>query len=569
MLKYDNNIYLHFFDRELRNSISEHLIFSDTQAQQVLATALLMSNLPLYVSFSHMYESFKYFPTAIRMAFDYEKLGLLKMLTNMRNIDEFLTSRRSLYSFDKSRYLNYFSSTESFWPTDTFVIKDDTTTILRTKIFESIGSNNNFSDNIREILQLSLIKNRRNAITFSFFRETIQNEYNQLHLTDFQYERAITDIKENISKQYTSRYLGVLNGTIVTAIPGLSYYDFLAKDAFLTNYSLFIELLKPLYRLYKNNFHKALELRLNNSYQLLHSVLQWTVLGLHQITNNINTAISIIKQYRIKSKSIRLLDDFIADCIGLYDYVSKMTSDKGGVIKMQTRILVLVATQLELEIMLKKLQTVSPVTGSVGKLSYFTSVIGESLVYVVKCQMGQGGVGGSILTLEESIRILTPDFVIMGGIAWGANKKKQNIGDLIISTQVWDYDIERVNPDGSVTPRGPISPSSARLVQMFEVVCALVKNYSINFGLVASGSELLDNKEYVEGLKEEQPELIGGDMESAGMASVCSRKNVDWILVKGICDWGYNKNSHKKEYQQIAATNSAEAIVALLSQLTI
>lgn len=569
MLKYDNNIYLHFFDRELRNSISRSLNFSDTQAQQVLATALFMSGLPLYVSFSHMYESFEYFPTAIRMAFDYEKLGLLRMLTNMRNIDEFLSSRRSLYCFDKSRYLNYFSSTESFWPTDTFVIKDDTTTILRTKIFESFGSNNNFSDNVRESLQLSLIKNKWNAITFSFFRETIQNEYNQLHLTDFQYQQAITDIKETISEQYTSRYLGVLNGTIVTAISGLSYYDFLAKDTFLTNYSLFTELLKPLYRLYKNNFQRVLELRLNNSYQLLHNVLQWIVLGLHQITNNINIAISIIRQYRTKSKSIRFSDDFIADCIGLYDYISKMTGDKGGVIKMQTRILLLVATQLELEIMLKKLKAVSPVTGSVGKLSYFTSVIGESLVYVVKCQMGQGGVGGSILTLEESIRILNPDFVIMGGVAWGANKKKQNIGDLIISTQVWDYDIERVNPDGSVIPRGPISPSSARLVQMFEVVCASVENYSINFGLIASGSELLDNKEYVEGHKEVQPELIGGDMESAGMASVCSRKNVDWILVKGICDWGYNKNSHKKEYQQIAATNSAEVIVSLLSQLTI
>ena len=156
----------------------------------------------------------------------------------------------------------------------------------------------------------------------------------------------------------------------------------------------------------------------------------------------------------------------------------------------------------------------------------------------------------------------------MGGVAWGADKKKQNIGDLIISTQVWDYDIERVNPNGSVTHRGAISPSSARLVQMFEIACASVKKYSINFGLVASGRELLDNKEYVDKLKEKQPELIGGDMESAGMASVCARKNVDWILIKGICDWGYNKNSHKKEYQQIAIANSADAIVSLLSQLT-
>lgn len=563
MLKYDNYIYLHFFDRELRNSISAHL--SDEQAQQALATALLMSYLPLYVSFSHMYESSEYFPKAIGMAFDYEKLGLLMMSTNMRNIDEFLSSRRSLYSFDKTRYSNYFSSTNIFWPTNPYFIKDDTTTILRTKMFESFDSNNIFSDNVKESLQISLIKNRGNAIIFNFFQKAILNEYNQSHLTDYQYQQAITSIKETISKQYTSRYLDVLNGTIVSAIPGLSYYDALAKNAFLTNYSLFSELLKPLF---KNNYHKVLELRLNSNYQLLHNILQSTILGLHEITNDISTAISIIRHYRTKEKFIEPYTDFITDCIGLYDYVSRTVRNGGGVIKMQTRILLLVATPLELDIMLKELKILSPVRSSVSGFSYFTSVIGESLIYVVKCQMGQGGVGGSILTLEESIRILTPDFVIMGGIAWGADKRKQNIGDLIISTQVWDYDIERVNPDGSSIPRGPVSPSSARLVQMLEVVCASVENFNVNFGLIASGSELLDNKEYVERLKKEKPELIGGDMESAGMASVCLRKNVDWILVKGICDWGYNKNSHKKEYQQIAAANSAKIIVSLLSQLT-
>ena len=104
---------------------------------------------------------------------------------------------------------------------------------------------------------------------------------------------------------------------------------------------------------------------------------------------------------------------------------------------------------------------------------------------------------------------------------------------------------------------------------MFEVIGATIDAYKINFGLVASGSDLLDNKGYVNKLKENQPEIIGGDMESAGMASVCSRKNVDWVLVKGICDWGYKKDSHKKEYQQIAAENSSKAIISLLTQLTI
>lgn len=572
MLKYDeHSIYLHFFDRELRNSLGRMLRFNDMDAQLLLSTALLMSgDMPLYVSFSHMYESLEVFPIAIKMAFECEKLGLLKMLTNMRNIDEFMASRRTLYDFDKNRYSSYFTNADCFWPVDTYILRDDTTTILRTKIIDRFSNAANFPDEVKDSLQISLIRNRKNAITFSFFQETIQHEYNLLTLNDYQYNRIVTDIKESISSQYTSRYLDVFDGTIITGIPGFYYYDYLAQNSFRTNYKLFFELFRPLYILFQYRFENILEFRVGRDFQMLHMILQWLVHSLEKMfSGNVNKAISIINKYRARGNVVQKVDDFISDCIGLYDFISKLSIGMGGVEKMQTRIILVVATQLELDVMLKTLKSIAPVSASVGNLSYFTSVINDSLVYVIKCQMGQSGVGGSILTLEEAIRILNPNFVIMGGIAWGAKKGKQNIGDLIISTQVWDYDIDRVNPDGTITPRGPISPASAHLVQMFEVIGATIDSYNINFGLVASGSDLLDNKGHVNKLKENQPEIIGGDMESAGMASVCSRKNVDWVLVKGICDWGYNKDNHKKEYQQIAAENSSKAIISLLTQLKI
>jgi nucleoside phosphorylase len=567
MLNYDNNIYLHFFDRELRNSVGEKLFFTDDNAQRVIFTALLMTNLPLYVSFSHMYESLENFPISINLAFECEKYGLLKMLTNMRNIDEFLSSRRLLYDFDKNRYLNYFNRVGSFWPKDTVIVKNDTTSILRSKVFESIENENAFSEQVKESLQLLLIKDKQNAITFSLFRNKIQNIYSQSFLTDSQYQRNITDIKEIISRQYTFRYLGVYDGTIITGIPGFAYYDDLAKDRFLTNYVLFSEILSPLYFIY-NHFWEILELRLNSKYQTLHNILQWVVVGLQQLSENkLDIAISIIRKYRATSAIVHSYNDFESHCLGLYDFINKQSNGLEGIHKMQGRIMLVVATPLELAITLEKLKNMSSISQSIGDLSYVIASINQSLVYVVKCQMGQNGVGGVILTLEEAIRVLAPDFVILGGIAWGANKKKQNIGDLLISTQVWDYDIVRVNSDGSIISRGPISPSSARLVAMFEIVCASIKNCKIHYGLIASGSDLLDNEEYVNRFKTIHPELIGGDMESAGMASVCSRKRVDWLLVKGVCDWGYGKNLHKEEYQRIAAINSIDAILSVLTQL--
>ena len=564
----DNSIYLHFFDRELRNSINRNLSFSDILAQQILSTALFMTRLPLYVSLSNMYESLDNFPTAINTAFALERVGLLRMVTSKRNREEFFVSRRSLYSFDKNRYSHYFFEEETNWPLEPLIIFDDTTTILRTKLFECFNENKKFPVNTRDSLQESLIKNRNDALTFSFFRKTLQDEYQHHHLSDYQYQQSITDIRTAISRQYTERYLIAQDGTIITGIPGLTLYDYLAKDTFLTNYRLFSELLFPLFSLNKYTFFDPMEYRLSDSFQLLYSLLQWIVVGFHHLTNNINSAIAEIRRYHIRTQKICSVDDYIANCIGLYEYVRRNSSELGVPTIMQTKILLAVATPLELDILLKKIKAVSPVSSIISSLSYFSTVIGDSIVYIVKSQMGQGGVGGSILTLEEAIRILAPDYVIMGGIAWGGNIKKQNIGDLIISTQVWDYDIDRVNPDGSKTYRGSIYPASARLVQMFEVVCAASMNSIAKYGMVASGSDLLDNENYVDDLKKEHPELIGGDMESAGMAAACDRKKVDWIMVKGICDWGYDKNSHKKEYQVLAANNSMDTIVLLLKQFS-
>ena len=44
-------------------------------------------------------------------------------------------------------------------------------------------------------------------------------------------------------------------------------------------------------------------------------------------------------------------------------------------------------------------------------------------------------------------------------------------------------------------------------------------------------------------------------------------RNVDWLVVKAICDWGFKKNispAQKEEDQRIAALNAAELCVATI-----
>ncbi|MFB3154300.1 MAG: NB-ARC domain-containing protein, partial [Candidatus Acidiferrales bacterium] len=62
-----------------------------------------------------------------------------------------------------------------------------------------------------------------------------------------------------------------------------------------------------------------------------------------------------------------------------------------------------------------------------------------------------------------------------------------------------------------------------------------------------------------------EPEAIGGEMEGAGLYVSCHDENVDWILVKAICDWADgHKAEDKKARQQTAAHNAASFVLHAL-----
>ena len=85
-------------------------------------------------------------------------------------------------------------------------------------------------------------------------------------------------------------------------------------------------------------------------------------------------------------------------------------------------------------------------------------------------------------------------------------------------------------------------------------------------GTVLSGEKLLDDKNYRDKLHSSFPEAIGGEMEGAGLASVAMANNLyEWIIVKGICDWGYDKQSENKDrYQKIAMESAISLCESVL-----
>jgi len=183
------------------------------------------------------------------------------------------------------------------------------------------------------------------------------------------------------------------------------------------------------------------------------------------------------------------------------------------------------------------------------------------------CEMGAGGVGAAQQRTWEAIEHWKPAAVIAVGIAFGVDEKKQKIGDVLVAKQIQDYDLGRVNEDGTITPRGDKPSCSDRLCNRLKQTDAIQKRKPKNrwpklrFGLVLSGQKLVDNYDYRESLKTLAGEAIGGEMEGVGVYVAASKFKTDWIVLKAICDWGHNKNQGKKDIWQRKAAKHAALVL--------
>jgi|GEM_PF-2983068 len=190
-------------------------------------------------------------------------------------------------------------------------------------------------------------------------------------------------------------------------------------------------------------------------------------------------------------------------------------------------------------------------------------------VFMALSEMGAGGLGASQQAVQKGIAALRPLAVIMVGIAFGINEKKQSIGDILVSQQLWLYDLQRVGKD-QIIPRGDKPHASSWLIDYLRSADLYWQGATVLFGLVLTGEKLVDNVDYREQLKHYGQEAIGGEMEGAGLYVACQDSKVDWVLVKAICDWADgNKSEDKAVRQQLAAHNAAIFVIYALQQAPI
>lgn len=206
-----------------------------------------------------------------------------------------------------------------------------------------------------------------------------------------------------------------------------------------------------------------------------------------------------------------------------------------------------------------------------GDQTYYIGVLGNYKIIHVQCTMGSLSRSSSIMTINSALTLFSCKVVIMVGIAFGVDKKKQKIGDVLIAESIIPYNSKRVGKKDTIS-RGIESPASKLLLNRFKSAKSTwvfpiseKKKAELIPTRLLSGEELIDNEEYRNSLIAENPESKGGEMEGVGVYAACDGK-ADWILIKGICDFADgNKGKNKQQRQTLAITSALSLCMEVFS----
>ncbi|WP_281398402.1 5'-methylthioadenosine/S-adenosylhomocysteine nucleosidase family protein [Nonomuraea jabiensis] len=169
--------------------------------------------------------------------------------------------------------------------------------------------------------------------------------------------------------------------------------------------------------------------------------------------------------------------------------------------------------------------------------------------------------GGAQLTAKSLIDRLRPDYLLLTGICYGLREGEQQLGDILVCTQLRGIDHKKIvepTPGTAVEiSRGERVAPSVTLLDRCQTARLTKGTPKVHFGPMLSGSVLLNSPTARQELIDAHPDAIGGEMEAVGVYAAAAKKKVDWIVVKSVCDWGMGKND---DWHESASRNAAEFV---------
>jgi len=168
--------------------------------------------------------------------------------------------------------------------------------------------------------------------------------------------------------------------------------------------------------------------------------------------------------------------------------------------------------------------------------------------------MPVGGIGRvqAALTASQLLQRMTPRWLFLVGVAGGFHANGIRLGDIIVASQIYDYEVQRLTDEDSEV-RMKVFEADQVLLAAGRAANRRGRSESIlgpsdatvHFGPVLSGDKVIASEKVAATFLEKVPGLIGVEMEGAGVAAAVSRRGggVRFLMIRGVVDLA---NSHKR-----------------------
>jgi nucleoside phosphorylase len=256
-----------------------------------------------------------------------------------------------------------------------------------------------------------------------------------------------------------------------------------------------------------------------------------------------------------------------------HTYRRRIGEEDAEVLKLiyeRSLVLVLVANDTERDAVLAAAATVTGTRPRRRFLDRHTvvdlgTVEGADLV-LAQTEQSAIGLNSAADATATLIDVVAPDYLIMVGICYGLHEGAQQLGDVLVCSQVRLIDhhsrtsaAEPGLPDVIVN-RGDFASPSPRLLDRCRSA-TMDWPGTVHVGPMLTSNMLVNSEAVRDELLRHHPEAVGGEMEAAGVYAAAERDDVDWIMIKAISDWAHRKENGPRAQ---AARNAADFLLHML-----
>lgn len=221
------------------------------------------------------------------------------------------------------------------------------------------------------------------------------------------------------------------------------------------------------------------------------------------------------------------------------------------------------------------------VIGHTGLCGWTTCVNGSDILISM---VGSAGNVQTAVVMNELKTSFNLRCAALVGMAAGL-EGKVSLGDVVVAEQILEYEFARMTVDGPMYQPRP-TPVSPRYLRSAELVSRNASDWTakcrafaieastrtteasvndrtlgvwqprVHLGVVLAGAKLLEDGSLPQLQLDLHDRVRAAEMEGAGFSAVCEAAEVDWMVVRGIADFGKPKRAKNWQLPStVAAAN--------------